>query len=439
MSPALMTVLLFGALFIVVLAGLPICFAIGGVAMIFSLLLWGPDGLYMVAHSAAGLMQNLILIAIPLFVLMANVLERSGVAEALYDAAHHWMGPLRGGLSVGTVMICTIFAAMSGLSATATVTMGLIALPAMIKRGYDKKMTMGAIMAGGALGQLIPPSTMFIMFSMLSRKSIGHLFMGGVIPGLIQSAIYSAYILIRCWFKKELGPPLPLEERVSLRKKFILLKGLILPAMIILFVLGSIYFGICTPTEAAAIGAMSAIISAAIYRRLNWTMFKEACYRTLSISTMVMWIIFGSFCLSGVYTALGGSQAILDMLEGLPGGRWVPIFLMMGILLILGCFIDPGGILMLCVPIFLPVVTALGFDPIWFGIIFVMNMEIAFLTPPVGANLFYMKGVAPEGTTVMDIYRGAIPFVGLQALGMVIVMIFPQLALWLPSIMWARS
>ena len=438
MSAGLMTVLLFGTLFIVVLAGLPICFAIGGTAMIFALLLWGPEGLYVVASSASGIMQTLILIAIPLFVLMANMLERSGVAEALYEAGHHWLGSLRGGLGVATVLICTIFAAMSGLSATATVTMGLIALPAMVKRGYDKRMTMGGIMAGGALGQLIPPSTMFIMFSMLSRKSVGKLFMGGVIPGLMESGLYSAYILIRCLFKKELGPPLPPEERVSWRKKFILLRGLILPAMLILFVLGSIYMGVCTPTEAAAIGAMGAIISAAVHRRLNWTMFKEACYRTLSISTMVMWIIFGSMCLSGIYTALGGSEAILAMLEGLPGGRWVPIILMQCILLMMGCFIDPGGILMLCVPIFLPVVMALGFDPIWFGVLFVMNMEIAFLTPPVGANLFYMKAVAPEGTTVIEIYQGAIPFVGLQVVGLVLVMIFPQLVLWLPGRMIMR-
>jgi tripartite ATP-independent transporter DctM subunit len=435
MSPELITILLFATLFIFVLLGLPIAFAIGGSAMIFALFLWGYEGLYLVASSASGIMQNLILIAIPLFVLLANILERSGVAEALYEAGHHWMGSIRGGLSIGTVIICTIFAAMSGLSATATVTMGLIALPAMIKRGYDKRMTMGAIMAGGALGQLIPPSVMMVVYSMLARQSVGRLFMGGVLPGLVQSSIYSSYILIRCLFNKELGPPLPPEERVSWRKKFILLRGLILPSMLILFVLGSIYAGIATPTEAAAIGAFGAMISAALHRRLNWTMFKEACYRTLSITTMVMFIIFSSIALSGVYTGVGGPKVIETMLVELPGGRWMPIIAMQFVLLILGMFLDPGGILMICVPIFLPVVKALGFDPIWFGVLFVMNMEIAFLTPPVGANLFYMKGVAPKDITVIDIYRAAFPFVGLQALGLIAVMIWPQLVLWLPGTM----
>jgi tripartite ATP-independent transporter DctM subunit len=435
MSPLLITALLFATLFFLILAGLPIAFAIGGTAMIYALLLWGPESLYLIASSASGVMSNLILIAIPLFVLMANFLERSGVAEALYKAAHHWMGPLRGGLSVGTVIICTIFAAMSGLSATATVTMGLIALPAMIKRGYDKRMTMGAIMAGGALGQLIPPSVMFIFYGMLSRQSVGKLFMGGVIPGLISSGIFIIYILIRCFFNKELGPPLPVEERVGWREKFVLLKGLIIPALLVLFVLGSIYLGINTPTEAAAIGAFGAIISAAIHRRLNWKMVKDTCTRTLSVSAMVMFIIFSSVCLSGIYTGIGGPKVINSLLLELPGGRWMPIILMQVILLALGCFLDPGGIMMICVPIFLPVVKALGFDPIWFGVLFVMNMEIAFLTPPVGANLFYMKGVAPKDVTIADIYHAALPFIGLQAISLIAVMIWPQLVLWLPGTM----
>lgn len=435
MSPLLVTVLLFGTLFILILTGLPIAFAIGGTAMIFALFVWGPESLYLIASAVSGVMSNLILIAIPLFVLMANFLERSGVAEALYGAAHQWMGPLRGGLAVGTVIICTIFAAMSGLSATATVTMGLIALPAMIKRGYDKRMTMGAIMAGGALGQLIPPSVMFIFYAMLSRQSVGRLFMGGVIPGLLSSGIFIAYILIRCFIKKDLGPPLPAEERVGWREKFVLLKGLIIPALLVFFVLGSIYGGISTPTEAAAIGAFGAMISAIIHRRFNWKMMQDTCTRTLSVSAMVMFIIFSSILLSGIYTGIGGPKIINALLLELPGGRWMPIFLMMGILLVLGCFLDPGGIMMITVPIFLPVVESLGFDPIWFGVLFVMNMEIAFLTPPVGANLFYMKGVVPKDITISDIYHAALPFVGLQAIALIAVMIWPQLVLWLPGTM----
>ena len=233
MSPGLITLLLFGTLFLLVLAGLPIAFAIGSTAAIFALALWGFKGTYVMASAAAGTMQNLVLIAIPLFVFMAIVLERSGVAEALYEAAHHWMGPLRGGLTIGTIVICTIFAAMSGLSATATVTMGLIALPAMLKRGYDKRMSMGAIMAGGALGQLIPPSTMMIVYGMIGQQSVGNLFMGGVFPGLLQSGVFILYVTITCLFNKNLGPPLPPEERVDWRQKIVLLKGLLLPSFII--------------------------------------------------------------------------------------------------------------------------------------------------------------------------------------------------------------
>lgn len=433
MSPALMTLLLFGTLFICVMAGLPICFAIGGSAMIWAFMLWGSQGIYVIASSASGIMMNLILIAIPLFVFMANILERSGIADGLYKMMHLWMGPLRGGLAIGTVLICTIFAAMSGISATATVTMGLIALPAMLKRGYDKRMTIGGIMAGGALGQLIPPSLLLIIYSMLAEQSVGMLFFGGVFPGLCLSAMFSVYILTRCLIKKELGPPLPPEERAGWRVKVDSLRAVILPLLIIISVLGGIYLGICTPTEAAALGALGAIISAAVYRKINWPMFKEASYRTLSVTVMVMWIIFASACFSTVYSALGGPQLMESILEGLPGGRWAPIILMQLILFILGCFLDPTGILMVCVPIFLPVVKLLGFSPIWFGVLFVMNMEMAFLTPPVGANLFYMKGVAPKGTSIIDIYLGALPFVGLQAIGLALVLIWPQMVLWLPG------
>ncbi len=433
MSPALMTLLLFGTLFICVMAGLPICFAIGGSAMIWAFMLWGSQGIYVIASSASGIMMNLILIAIPLFVFMANILERSGIADGLYKMMHLWMGPLRGGLAIGTVLICTIFAAMSGISATATVTMGLIALPAMLKRGYDKRMTIGGIMAGGALGQLIPPSLLLIIYSMLAEQSVGMLFFGGVFPGLCLSAMFSVYILTRCLIKKELGPSLPPEERAGWRVKVDSLRAVILPLFIIVSVLGGIYLGICTPTEAAALGALGAIISAAVYRKINWTMFKEASYRTLSVTVMVMWIIFASACFSTVYSALGGPQLMESILEGLPGGRWAPIILMQLILFILGCFLDPTGILMVCVPIFLPVVKLLGFSPIWFGVLFVMNMEMAFLTPPVGANLFYMKGVAPKGTSIIDIYLGALPFVGLQAIGLALVLIWPQMVLWLPG------
>ena len=380
-------------------------------------------------------MANLILIAIPLFVFMATLLEQSGVADALYDMMHRWMGPLRGGLAVGTVLICTLFAAMSGLSATATVTMGLIALPAMLKRGYDKKMVIGSIMAGGGLGQLIPPSTMMIMYAMIAQQSVGKLFMGGIIPGLILSGMYCSYILIRCLVNKNLGPPLPPEESASWAKKFESLRAVVLPILLVFSVLGSIYLGITTPTEAAAVGALGALISAAIYRKLSWSMFKASCHRSIGVIVMIMWIIGASMMFSTVYSGLGAAGFVQDMLGDLPGGRWGPVIAMQGILFLLGCFIDPTGILMVCVPIFLPIVKALGFSPVWFGVLFVINMEMAFITPPVGSNLFYMKGVAPKGTNITEIYLSSLPFIGMQAAGLALVMIWPQLILLLPSTM----
>lgn len=435
MSPGLLTLLLFGSLFICVLAGVPIAFAIGGVSLIFVVFLWGYEGAYLVAYSFWGEMANLILIAIPLFVFMATLLEQSGVADALYDMMHRWMGPLRGGLAVGTVLICTLFAAMSGLSATATVTMGLIALPAMLKRGYDKKMVIGSIMAGGGLGQLIPPSTMMIMYAMIAQQSVGKLFMGGIIPGLILSGMYCSYILIRCLVNKNLGPPLPPEESASWAKKFESLRAVVLPILLVFSVLGSIYLGITTPTEAAAVGALGALISAGIYRKLNWSMFKASCHRSIGVIVMIMWIIGASMMFSTVYSGLGAAGFVQDMLGDLPGGRWGPVIAMQGILFLLGCFIDPTGILMVCVPIFLPIVKALGFSPVWFGVLFVINMEMAFITPPVGSNLFYMKGVAPKGTNITEIYLSSLPFIGMQAAGLALVMIWPQLILLLPSTM----
>ena len=433
MSSGMLTLMLFGTLLIFVISGLPIAFAIGGASMIFAMFVWGEQGIYVIASSISGAMMNLIMIALPLFVFMANLLERAGVADALYTMMHHWMGRLRGGLAIGTVIICTVFAAMSGISATATVTMGLIALPEMLKRGYDKRMVIGSIMAGGALGQLIPPSLMMIIIAMLANTSVGALFMGGVVPGLLLSVMFSSYILIRCLKNKKMGPSLPKEERGDWGVKLGTLKAVILPILIIFMVLGGIYGGVCTPTEAAAMGCLGALIAAAVHRKLTWGMFSFAARRTLSVTCMVMWIIFASMCFSTVYSGLGGSGFVEGILTGVPGGRFVPIVIMQGILFLLGCFLDPTGILMVCIPIFLPVVKSLGFSPIWFGVLFVMNMEMAFLTPPVGANLFYMKGVAPKGTSVIDIYMGALPFISLQAVGLIVVMIFPQLVLWLPG------
>ena len=435
MSIELITVLLFGALILLLALGLPLAFVLGGVGVVGSYLLWGDRGLYLITTQAYASMGKFTLLAIPLFIFMAMILERAGVADDLYTLMHRWMGPLPGGLAIGTVIICTIFAAMSGISGAATVSMGIIALPAMLSRGYDKTIAMGCISGGGALGILIPPSVPMILYATLTGVSIGGLFAGGIMPGLLLAAIFILYIGIRCHFQPNLGPPLPVEERVSWREKFISLKAVLLPIMIIIMVLGSIYAGVCTATEASALGCVGAIISAVVYRKLNWTLIKESCFRTAALTALIIWILIGAYGFTAVYTGTGAHVLMEHIMMSIPGGRWAILITMQIIFFILGCILDPVGIIMICTPVFVPVITALGFDPLWFGVLFIMNMEMGYLTPPFGFNLFYMKAIAPKGITMTDIYRSIVPFVILQGIGLIIVIIFPEIALWLPKLM----
>jgi len=434
MSIELITILLFGALILFLALGLPLAFVLGGVGVVGCYFLWGSKGLFVAAAQAYGAMGKFTLLAIPLFIFMAMILERAGVADDLYTMMHRWMGPLRGGLAIGTVLICTIFAAMSGISGAATVSMGLIALPAMLKRNYDKIMAMGCISGGGALGILIPPSVPMILYATLTGESVGGLFAGGVFPGLLLSALFILYIGIRCFFQPKLGPALPKEERATWEEKLVSLRAVALPIMIIVMVLGSIYAGVCTATEAAALGCLGAIISAAVYRKLRWTLIKEACYRTASLTTMIIWILIGAYCFTSVYTGTGAHELMEHLLLSIPGGRYAILAAMQITFFILGCILDPAGIIMICTPVFVPVIKSLGFDPLWFGVLFIMNMEMGYLTPPFGFNLFYMKAIAPPGITMADIYRSIVPFVILQGIGLVIVIIFPEIALWFPRV-----
>jgi tripartite ATP-independent transporter DctM subunit len=435
MSYTVITIILFGSLGVVLLTGLPLAFVLGGIAVIFTAWLWGIKSLYMIPNQTFGAMTNVVLVAVPMFIFMANVLERSGIADSLYKMMYYWMGRLRGGLAMGTVLICTLFAAMTGISGAATVTMGLIALPSMLKYKYDKSLAIGSIAAGGALGILIPPSVIMILYGLMAEQSVGKLFIGGIFPGLVLSSLFILYIGTRSAFQSDIGPSVPYEERVKWKEKFIALKAVILPIILVIIVLGSIFAGLTTPTEASAIGAVGALACAAITRRLNWSVIKGATYKSFELTCMVMWIFVGATVFSTLYQALGGPQLMEQLVENLAINRWGILIIMQFTLFVLGCFMDPTGILMVTTPVFVPVVITLGFDPLWYGILFVVNMEMAFLTPPFGFNLFYMKGVAPPGITMGDIYRSVIPFVILQAVGLALLMVFPQLALWLPKIL----
>lgn len=434
LGPELLTIILFGSLVVLLLLGVPLVFALGGVATIFIIPIWGWQGLPILANRTYMAMDLFLLVAVPMFIFMGAILQRCGIAEDLYELMYHWMGQLRGGLAAGTVLICTLFAAMVGISGAATTSMGLLALPSMLKRGYKKDIAIGCISAGGALGVLIPPSVLMIILALFARLSIGELFIAGILPGLLLSGLFVAYILIRCAIQKDMGPAVPPEEQLPSAKRFRLLGGLILPISLILAVMGSMFFGLATPSEASAIGALGGIVSAAVKRKLTWTNFVDAAFVTLRLSAMVIWIVFAASVFTALYAVTGASDLIADLISSVGGGWW-PIIAMMLIFFVLGMFFDPTGIVLLTTPIFFPLVISLGFDPLWFAILFVINMEMAYITPPFGFNLFYMRAVVPEGITMMDIYKSAIPFVLLQAVALILCMVFPGIITWLPSLM----
>lgn len=436
MSPLLLTVIMFGLFFLFLALGVPIAWGTLTLAIALGLVLEGSSIWGFVIYRTWNMMSSYSMIAIPLFVFMASMLSYSGIADDLYNALYIWMGPLRGGLALGTVSVCTILAAMVGTAGAGTTIMGLVALPAMLKRGYNKTIALGCIVAGGALGVMIPPSIMFVVYGVNSGISVGKLFMSGVFPGLLLAGLYMTYIGIRCYLNPSLGPALPKEERtLNLAQKFGLLRTLILPAVLILAVLGSIYLGLATPGEAAGVGAAGAIICTAVRRQLTWRNVQDALYGTIKTVGLIMWIVFGAYAFIGVYTLEGGADFVSGILAAMPLGRWGIFIVMQLIILILGMVLDIIGIVILLVPIFSPIVTSLGFDPLWFGLTFNVNLQIAYLSPPFGYGMFYLKGVSPPEVSMGDIYRSVWPFIGLQLIGLVLVSVFPQIALWLPSLM----
>ena len=433
MSVEILTMLFFGALLLFVMLGTPLAFALGGISVIFLYAEMGDLGFYLLASKMWETMQSPTLMAIPLFVFMAILLEKSGVANDLYDMMHEWWGGLRGGLAIGTVLICVIFAAMSGISGAAVVTMGTIALPKMLERGYDKKLALGAINAGGGWGILIPPSILMVLYSLLTEVSVGRLFAAGIGPGLLLFFLVSVYIGGRCWMQPDLGPALPKEERANWGQKLRSLKAVILPILIVVIVLGAIFGGYATPTEAAAIGVFGAMVATGVNRQLSWAVIRDASVATLKLTALIMWILFAAHAFSTAYTALGAQSLIQDMMNLVPGGRWGSLVFMLAVLFILGMVLDPVGIMLITLPVFLPVVQSYGFDPIWFGILFIIMMEVGYMTPPFGFNLFYLKGVAPPDVTMGDIYASVTPYVIVTLIGVLLIILIPEIATYLPK------
>jgi len=325
---------------------------------------------------------------------------------------------------------------MVGVIGAAVVTMGIIALPAMLARNYDPRIAMGSIMAGGTLGILIPPSILAIIYAVVAEQSVGELFIGAILPGLLLSGMYVLYISVRCGLKPSLGPALPREERLSFAEKLQLLREMIAPLLLVALVLGVIFTGVATPVEAAGIGTFGSFMVAALHRRLNWLTIKEACLTTLKAAAMVLWIIFGATVFVGLYVVEGGQRFVEGALAATGLGPWGILIVMMIILIILGMFLDWVGILLLCVPIFVPIIKGLGFDPLWFGVLYLVNMQMSFLSPPFGYALFYLRGVAPPEIPMIEIFRASLPFLGIQLLGLVLCMVFPQIITWLPRLVY---
>ena len=438
LSPELLTVLMFGGLLIGLFMGHPLAFVLGGLAVIFGYIGWGPSVFYMFMNRIWGTMDNYVLLAIPLFIFMAQFLDRSGVAEELFRALRFLLGQTKGGIALTVVVVSTIFAACTGIIGASVVTMGLLALPMMRKYGYDEELSYGAICAGGTLGILIPPSIMLVVMASEATLSVGKLFAGAVFPGILLSFLYLIYVYVRCHLNPEMGPPISIEERATVTSKDIalmVLKSLVPPLILILGVLGSIFFGIATPTEASGVGAFLAFLMVVGYGKFTWQGLYQAAVQTAKTNTMVIIILCGATCFTGVFLGIGGGDVVTDFVTGLGMGKWGTFWIMMLIVFLLGMFIDWIGIVLICFPLFIPIATSLGFDPVWFVIMMAVNLQASFLTPPFGYALFYIKGVDPDRIDIKKVYRGIIPFVALMLVGLVICAYWPQAVMWLPSLL----
>ncbi len=424
------SVAMFGMLLVLLLTGMPLAFVTILVALIFALGWFGPMAVPIVTTRVYSFIMQYVFVSIPMFVLMASILDRSGIARDLFDAMRLVGGRIRGGVGVQTLLVAVVLAAMSGIIGGEIVLLGLLALPQMLRLGYDRRLAIGIVCAGGALGTMIPPSIVLIIYGLSASVSIAELFTASFLPGLLLAALYATYVLAIGYFRPEMAPIPTQQEQMSLAEKLKLLKGLFLPLLVVVFVLGSIYGGIASVTEASAIGVVGVILSTVLRGEFSMKMMLDASLQTLRTCGMIVWIGIGATALIGVYNLMGGINFIKELLLGVSETPIVIILVMMLILAVLGMFLDWVGIALLTIPIFAPIVKELGYDPVWFGVLFALNMQISFLSPPFGPAAFYLKSVAPPDISLGTIFRSLLPFIGLQAVALVLVLLFPSLALW---------
>ncbi|WP_339459822.1 TRAP transporter large permease [Pseudomonas sp. EA_105y_Pfl2_R69] len=441
MEYELIALLMFSSMMLLLLTGKRVFGAIGFVAVVSALLLWGDGGSEMAFSAAMKLMKWYPLLTLPLFVYMGYMLSESGIAEDLYRMFHVWMGPLHGGLAIGTIALMVAISAMNGLSVAGMAIGASIALPELLRRGYDKIMITGVIQAGSSLGILIPPSVVLVLYGMIARQPVGQLWLAGAIPGLMMAGLFILYIAIRCRLQPHLGPTLSLEEReqISWGEKLRLLSAGLVPLFIFFSMTGLFLMGYTSLVESSAVGATAATLAALAKRRLTRHVMEETLRKTLGISCMFMWIILAALCFGAVFDGLGAVKAIENFfLEQLGLGPWQVLIMMQLSFILMGMFLDDTAMLVIVAPLYIPLVGALGFDLVWYGVLYTITCQIAYMTPPFGYNLFLMRAMAPPEVTLRDIYVSVTPFVLIMALALVLVMLFPQIALWLPQWHYGR-
>jgi len=431
---------MFGGMLTMMLTGQRVFGAIGFISAAAALLLWGTGGIEMPFNAAFKLFNWYPLLTLPLFIYMGYILSESGIANDLYKMFHVWFGGLKGGLAIGTIALMLVISAMNGLSVAGMAIGATIALPEMLRRGYDKIMITGVVQAGSSLGILVPPSVVLVLYGMIARQPVGKLWLAGAIPGLMMAAMFVIYIVVRCKMQPHLGPPLAKEERdIPFAEKLKLLRAGIIPFLIFFFMTGLFLMGITSLVESSAVGAGAATLAALAKRRLTREVLENTMRKTLGISCMFMWIILAALCFGAVFDGIGAVKAIESLfITRWDLTPWEVLIMMQLSYLVMGTFLDDTAMLVIIAPLYVPLVIALGFDPIWYGVLYTITCQIAYMTPPFGYNLFLMRAMAPKEITLIDIYRSIIPFVLVMTLALILVMTFPQIALWLPELIYSR-
>ena len=440
MSYEAIAIIMFGSMLAMLLTGQRVFAAIGIVSTVAALLLWGEGGVEMPFTAAFKLFKWYPLLTLPLFIYMGYILSESGIADDLYRMFHVWFGGLKGGLAVGTIGLMVVISAMNGLSVAGMAIGATIALPEMLRRGYDKIMITGVVQAGSSLGILVPPSVVLVLYGMIARESVGKLWLAGALPGLMMAALFIIYIVIRCRVQPHLGPTVSEADRnLPMSEKLRLLRAGIIPFLIFFFMTGLFVMGITSLVESSAVGATAATLAALVRRRLNRKVMEETVRKTLGISCMFMWIILAALCFGAVFDGIGAARAIETLfITNWNLTPWEVLIMMQLSYLFMGMFLDDTAMLVIVAPLYVPLVKILGFDPVWYGVLYTITCQIAYMTPPFGYNLFLMRAMAPPEITLMDIYRSISPFVLVMILALTLVMVFPQIALWLPGQVYAR-